>query len=125
VKVEPGARDLLEAARAALASDVIPRLSPDERYAALMAANALAIALRELDAKDASAAELGRIAALLGDADCGPLGRAQRTLVARIREGCFDAGEARAALLEHLEATTRDRLSVSNPKALRPPPEKS
>ena len=123
MKVEPGARDLIEAARAALANDVIPRLAAEDRYAALMVANALAISARELGASDAGPAELDRIAALLGEAGCGPLDRANRALAARIREGRFDEGAARTALLEHLAATTRERLATSNPKALHPPPE--
>lgn len=124
MKVEPGARELLEAARAALVSEVVPLLPADKRYAALMAANALAISLRELAAPATEAGELARIAALLADPSCGPLERANRTLAARIREGAFDAGPARAALLAHLKATTRERLAVSNPKALPPTPER-
>ena len=124
MKVEPGARELLEAARAALVNEVVPLLPSDKRYAALMAANALAISMRELDAPATGAAELARIAALLGDPACGPLAAANRALAARIREGAFDADPARGKLLEHLDATTRERLAVSNPKALRPTPEK-
>lgn len=123
MKVEPGARELLEAARAALVNEVVPRLPADQRYAALMAANALAISMRELSTPDTEPGELARVAALLADPACGPLARANRTLAARIREGAFDAGPARAALLGHLKATTRERLAVSNPKALPPTPE--
>jgi hypothetical protein len=124
MRVEPGARELLEAARASLVNDVLPQLPPDGRYAALMAANALAIALRDLASPDTAPGELARIAALLGEPGCGPLDRANRTLASRIRDGAFDEGESRARLLDHLEATTRERLAVSNPKALRPTPEK-
>jgi hypothetical protein len=123
MRVQPGARELLEAARAALVNDVLPQLSADGRYAALMAANALAIALRDLASADTAPGELARIAALLGEPGCGPLDRANRTLASRIRTGAFDEGDARARLLDHLEATTRERLAVSNPKALRPDPE--
>lgn len=124
MKVEPGARDLLEAARAALVNEVIPQLPADRRYPALMAANAIAISIRELDGSASAAAERARLAALPGQAAGESLAEANRRLAARIRAGAFDEGPARAALLEHLEATTRERLAVSNPKALRPPQEK-
>ncbi|MBK8323603.1 MAG: hypothetical protein IPL06_12880 [Betaproteobacteria bacterium] len=124
MKVEPGARELLEAARAALVNEVIPLLPADKRYAALMAANAMAISIRELSLPATEAGERGRLAALLGQPASDPIAEANRTLAARIREGAFDQGSARAALLGHLEATTRERLAVSNPRALRPPQEK-
>lgn len=119
--VEPGARDLIETARAALVNEVIPMLPADQRYAALMAANALAISARALAAPETGAAELARIAALLGRGDRESLAEATRTLAARIREGDFDAGPERERLLDHLRATTRERLAVSNPKAIRTP----
>ncbi len=124
MKVEPGARALLEAARTALVNEVVPSLPPDRRYAALMAANALAISMRALDAPDTGPEELARIASLLDDPGCGPLERANRTLASRIRAGAFDAGAPREALLAHLRQSTRERLAVSNPKALRTSPEK-
>jgi len=124
MKVEPGARDLLEAARAALVNEVIPQLPADKRYPALMVANAIAISMRELDGSASATDELARLATLPGQAAGESLAEAHRRLAARIRAGAFDAGPARAALLEHLEATTRERLAVSNPKALRPPQEK-
>ena len=120
MKVEPGARELLEAARAALVNEVVPQLPADKRYAALMAANAIAISMRELDGPRGDVAEHERLGPLLGIAAGDSLVEANRQLAARIRAGAFDEGEARAALLRHLEATTRERLAVSNPRALRP-----
>lgn len=119
MKVEPGARDLIETARAALVNEVIPKLPADQRYAALMAANALAISARALGAPDTDGAEFARIAALLGGGEPGSLGEATIMLATRIRQGAFDAEPARSRLLEHLRATTRERLAVSNPKAIR------
>jgi hypothetical protein len=123
VKIEPGVRELLDATRSALVNDVVPLLPADRRYAALMAANALAIAMREMDAPDTAARELARVDALLGEAG-RPLAETNRVLAARIRTGAFDEGEARRHLLDHLQATTRERLAISNPKAIRPAPEK-
>jgi hypothetical protein len=124
MKVEPSSRDLLEIARATLLSEIAPALPEAQRYAALMAANALAIAGRELAAPGAGPAELARLAALLrpgwaphGD---GPetLREGTARLAARIREGAFDDGPARDSLLAHLRETVRARLAISNPRAL-------
>jgi hypothetical protein len=123
VKVEPGAADLLEIARATILADVAPSLPEDKRYAALMAANALAIAGREIAASDSTAAELARIGALLpepappGD-DRTAIREATSRLARAIREGRFDEGEPRTRLLAHLRECVRARLAVSNPRAL-------
>jgi hypothetical protein len=123
MKVEPSAADLLEIARATILSEIAPALPEAQRYAALMAANALAIAGRDLAAADASAAELSRLAALLpGWVPRGEPATALREATARlarsIRDGRFDEGEARASLLAHLRETVRERLAISNPRVL-------
>jgi len=123
VKVEPSAADLLDIARATLLADVAPSLPEEKRYAALMAANALAIAGRELAAPDSTAAELARLEDLVpGGAPPGEASTALREANARlaraIREGRFDGGESRARLLAHLRQCVRSRLAVSNPRAL-------
>ena len=122
MKVEPMAADLLDIARATIIAQIAPALPEPQRYAALMAANALAIAGRELAAPDTTAAEIGRIAALLADwtppgDDRAALGEGTARLAARIRAGRYDEGEARLLLLEHLRESTRARLAVSNPRA--------
>jgi hypothetical protein len=123
MKVEPSAADLMAIAREAILSEIAPALPEDRRYAALMAANALAIAGRELAAGPSAAAEIARIGALLGDwippaDEAAALREGTTVLARRIREGRFDDGEARRRLLEHLAETTRSRLAVSNPRAL-------
>ncbi len=123
MKVEPAAADLLDIARATILSDIVPALPGNQRYAALMAANALAIAGRELALPSTGADEIARLAALLGDwspgADPGEALRdATARLAARVREGRFDEGGARVLLLAHLRETTRARLAVSNPRLL-------
>ncbi|MBL0141170.1 MAG: hypothetical protein IPP91_03680 [Betaproteobacteria bacterium] len=123
MKVEPLAADLLEIARATILEQIVPSLPQSQRYAALMAANALAIAGRDLAAPSSAAAEISRIATLLGDwtppvEDAEALREGTARLAASIRQGRYDEGEARSRLLEHLRETTRARLAVSNPKAL-------
>ncbi len=122
MKVEPSAADLLDIARATILSEIAPSLPEPKRYAALMSANALAIAARDLAVTPADALEAARLAALLGDRETADstdaLREATAELARRIREGRFDEGEARARLRAHLLDTTRSRLAVSNPKAL-------
>jgi hypothetical protein len=123
VKVEPGAADLLAIARETILREIAPALPEGQRYAALMAANALAIAGRDIAAPADDAAELARLSALLpGWAPGGNRAEALREgtarLAARIRSGDFDEGEAKARLLAHLQATVRARLAVSNPRAI-------
>lgn len=123
MKVEPSARELLEVARAALLDDLVPSLPESKRYAALMVANALAIAGRDLDSPASAAAEIARIAGLVPDWNppaCEETALREGTarLAALVREGRFDEGEARARILEHLRETVRARLAVSSPRTL-------
>ena len=122
MKVEPAAGDLLATARAALLEEIAPALGGPARYAALMAANALAIAARDLAAPADAAAEIARMQDLLEDwspagEPAADLRAATALLASRVRDGRFDAGEARERLLAHLRQTTQARLAVSNPKA--------
>ena len=123
----PDARDLLETARNTFMAEVLPALPEALRYTALMIANAMAIAQREIAAGDAPLrAEYQRLAGILsgiaaapdGDALRGAVAGYNRRLANEIRAGRFD-GEERAAMLEHLRRTTEEKLAVSNPKALK------
>jgi Domain of unknown function (DUF6285) len=125
------ALDLIATARDALVNDLLPRLQKDQRYTALMIANALAIAQREQRASvDAARDEIGRLVNLF--AECGiaavssgsdgrtdELPVLRRTLCSAIRGGRFDEGSRWTALVAHLERTTADWVAISNPKALR------
>ncbi len=124
----PDARDLLEIARHAFTAEILPAVPEPLRYTALMIANAMAIAQRELAAGDAPLREeYRRLAGLLPQNPAAPGGGAlrdavesyNRRLANEIRAGRFD-GEKRAAVLEHLRRTTEEKLAVSNPKALVP-----
>ncbi|MFC6792311.1 DUF6285 domain-containing protein [Methylobacterium komagatae] len=95
---DPSGADLIEAARKALTDEVLPGLTGRPRYVALMVANALGIAAREIgDAHDLAAAG----ADLIGPDD--PAG-----LVMSIREGRRDAApDLHAALTVHADIASR------------------
>jgi hypothetical protein len=122
----PNARELLAIAHATFTAEILPALPEKLRYSALMIANALAIARREIQAGDAPLrAEHERLRTLFSEgprelADAAlPAAVADynRRLADEIRAGRFDK-EERAVLLEHLRKTTEEKLAVSNPKAL-------
>ncbi len=123
----PDAAELLAIARSTLLDELLPRLPADLRYTALMIANAMAVASREQAAGDADGqAELARLRSLFAEDGEPPPAAALKTaladynqrLVNEIRNGRFDDIE-RAALLDHLEETTMDKVAIANPKALK------
>jgi hypothetical protein len=125
------AADLITAARDTLLNGLLPTLNKDQRYAGLMIANAMAIALREhRSGVDAARDEIARLRMLLAGIglDDGQSGDAgvenalpllRRELSAAIRRGGFDNASRAAALMDHLVRTAADWLAISNPKALR------
>jgi hypothetical protein len=124
----PNAAELIEAARGFLEAEVIPSLGDARlRFHALVAANVLAIALRELRGEEASLVEEWRLlTSLLGEAGELPCGAAAlrdgvRTLNERvcsaIREGRFD-GEGFGRAAEVLRLLVVRKLEVANPKYL-------
>jgi hypothetical protein len=126
VNNRPNASELLAIARATFTAEILPALPEELRYNALMIANALAIARREIEAGDTPLrAEFERLTTLLseiprevaGEALPAALADYNRRLASQIRAGRFDR-EERAVLLEHLRKTTEEKLAVSNPKAL-------
>jgi hypothetical protein len=122
----PNATELLDIARTTLISAVLPRLPEDQRYNALMIANAMAISAREhAQGPEVPLAELARLRALFNENDDSGVGalpaaleRYNRRLVADIRTGQFDA-EKRTALVEHLQKTVDAKVAVTNPKILK------
>lgn len=120
---KPTGQDLLLTAREELMKRLLPALPADLRYQALMVANAMAIAARELENGPASdVSELAGLQKILegtAAAQDAPAGNAK--LCEQIRAGAFDAvTPGRKLLMRHLAATTRDKLAISNPKALAP-----
>lgn len=119
----PSGQDLLLTAREELMKRLLPALPSDLRYQALMVANAMMIAARELEAGPAGdARELAGLQKILeGSATGQGVAAGNKELCAQIRAGDFDAGKpGHEMLMQHLAATTRDKLAISNPKALPP-----
>lgn len=124
---QPTGDQLLDTARAILREELIPALPADKRHTALMIANAMAIAARQLRNGDAperdELANLARILSLpAADTATGALREMllerNRELCRWIRGGRTDAGSLRHAVRKHLLDTTRRKVEESNPKAL-------
>ena len=124
------AADLMTTAREALLRDVLPALSGERRYAALMIANGMAIAAREHRlGTDAARNEAARLRNLLADFDASAAASFAdeaaasdlSALRARVRDairgGRLDAHER--AVETALAHTAADWVAISNPKALR------
>ena len=122
----PTGDELLDTARDVLREELIPALPAAQRHNALMIANAMAIAARQLRAGDEpEQEELASLAHILGISAAPPAGPLREALAARnrtlgrwIRAGRCESGELRTKVFQHLVHTTRRRLEESNPKAL-------
>lgn len=114
---DPGARDLVAIALKTFREAVLPVVPAEQRFAALMIANALGMAERELAAgTSAEPALAAAVGALLGEA--GDLPALLPRLCAAIDAGTFDAPDRQTDLRAVLTEVTRARLAVSNPKLL-------
>jgi hypothetical protein len=112
----PSAHELIASAAEHLAVNVRPALAGHDAFEALIAANLLAIALRELElGPELRAADEHDLAGLLG---CeGPLEELEARLADQIREGALD--DLFDELLAVLRASARRRLEIANPEYLR------
>ncbi len=117
---QPDGPTLLRIARATLLDSVLPALSGERRYAGLMVAQAMAIALRELDdTGDAAGIERAQLAARYPDMpDDADLAALRRRLVADIRAGTADDDAEVTALIR---AQVRGRLALTRPELLQGP----
>jgi hypothetical protein len=114
----PGAADLLKMAQQALQDHVTGKLDGEAKFAALMAARAIAIAETELrEGPMADRAELKAIQGLYDEPIGDDLAAARKRLAADIRARRFDAGTPREVrLLDALTATTAIQLRAVNIK---------
>lgn len=117
MSIKPDTQTLLEAARAALVDRVAPSLKGAERYEALLIANAVAIAARELTSRNEAEEALDMVS-LLGrettraDQDLGAL---ERELADAIRAGEFDDEDRARRLVASLRQSTLRVLEQTNP----------
>ncbi|WP_164010962.1 DUF6285 domain-containing protein [Pyxidicoccus trucidator] len=114
MRERPDGADLLAIAREVLRKELLPLLPEDKAYGALMIANAMGIAERQLrNGTEPQEAERQALSTLL-QRD-GELMALNRELAARIRQGVLDdSAEARGLLWE----ATVQRVRESAPKAL-------
>jgi len=109
---QPSMRELVDAVREFLETKAMPELKGHTAFHARVAANALAIVVRELDESPKSGQEeKARLRGLL--AKDGTLDELNRELCKRIRSGKFTM--ATPGLIEHLEKTTRDKVAIDQP----------
>jgi hypothetical protein len=122
----PDAAALLGTARATLMSELLPAIPAEQRYTALMVANAMGIAAREISlGPQARVREIERLRPLAAQ-DVAPSAAAdddvhalRRAVCAAIRDGRFDDDAHASTLHDALLAIAVDRLAVSDPKAVR------
>jgi hypothetical protein len=122
----PTAAELVAAVRGFLEAELLPALADARlRFQALVAANVLGVAERELALEGRHLAEeWAGLAGLLGLDPAPPAGlrgavtAANEKLCLEIRQGAFDAPEAAARLLRELREQVRRKLEVANPKAI-------
>lgn len=123
----PGGAELLATAQKVLRDKLLPHLPANLKHEALMVANAMAIAARQLAAgEQPNRQELDALldllpnSALKNEADEAlQIRLLNAELGTRIRTGAADPGQAdREAIYRHLRTVTRQRVLESNPKYL-------
>ena len=114
-EVRPNADELLETVAEFLRHIAENDLTGQAAFHARVAANALAMARREVQQKAAmDAGEVGRLQVLLGHD--GSHSELTQELAGRLQAG--DSSLDRAQTLKHLRQVVRDKLLLSNPKYL-------
>ncbi len=123
----PDGVELLRVAQKVLREQLLPGVSKEQRYQALMVANAMAIAARELEAGESDLREeLRMLTELYGDTVVGESGNSIKEKVAAlnkrlardIRAGVMD-GACAQGVRALLKAQVTSRLRISNPKYLK------
>jgi len=121
----PTILELLDAVRGFLEKDAVDALDGTAKFHARVAANVIAIVMRELELEPLQLAEeWQRLDQLLGaepipappDAMRAALRARTEALCTRIRAGDADSAEFRDAVLAHARATVREKLAIANPK---------
>ncbi|MFK3789143.1 MULTISPECIES: DUF6285 domain-containing protein [Pseudomonas] len=115
---QPNAHELLEIARQTLLEQLLPALSAELRYPALMIANAMAIAARESRLQARVCSQEQELLGALTEGAGPSLPETRRQLAQEIRQGRHDARQQQLALVKALRQVTVARLAISNPKAV-------
>jgi hypothetical protein len=117
---EPDAHGLVAIALQTFRDDILPVVPAAQRFEALMIANALSIAERELaaDVEVAEPALAASVGGLIGES--GDLETVAPRLCEAIDGGAFDSAERQAELRNVLWELTEARLAISNPRLLAP-----
>ena len=128
----PTIPELLRSVTQLLDTELVPHVSGSRQFYARVAANVLRIVEREIEHEDEQyRAEWQRLDKLL-DRQPYPDTRSERQLALwqrnrdlceRIRHGDADAGPYREHVIQHLKATVKDKLLVSNPAWIERPQE--
>lgn len=123
----PEGAELLRVAQKVLRERLLPGISGEQRYEALMVANAMAIAARELEAGESDLREELRILTeLYGETTVSQSGSStkdkvvslNKRLARDIRNGVMD-GACAQGVRALLKAQVTARLRISNPKYLK------
>ena len=131
----PTRQELLEVIAGFLRADLLPEAQGRVRYHLLVALNLLEILSREeLLGEPLLEKERQSLAHLPGEAGRGASGKGEETvqgerlrgwvrqatesLCREIRDGVYDGGASRQALLRHLRAVAEAKLEVANPQFL-------
>lgn len=122
MRTRPNGADLLAAAQKLLRDQLLPELPEAQKHTALMIANAMGVAMRQLQAGEAAELEERlSLARLLHRSVIGPQGTntGDRELGQLLRTGLADPGKPRRAdVLKHLRTAVRQAVMESNPKYL-------
>ncbi|MEE1916322.1 DUF6285 domain-containing protein [Pseudomonas asiatica] len=122
MRTRPDGADLLVAAQKLLREQLLPALPDEHRHNALMIANAMGVAIRQLQAGEAAEhEERRRLERLLQRplSDVSQMSTGNRELSIMLRAGLADPGQAkRTEVLDHLRRAVRQAVSESNPKYL-------
>lgn len=117
---QPDTRDLLTEARQVLLDSLVPQLEGEQKYEALMIANAMGMAIRELDQRRQGEAEtIDRSLSqfLAGQHLAGDPSQGEQTLARALRERQVDGADPELRTV--LKSMTEARLRINNPGFLK------
>jgi hypothetical protein len=115
----PSKEEIVKAVVAFLKEELAPHLKGGLRFQSLISASLLEVVLREMTLDPDSFMDPAELEHLLGIGGLpGPASpdAKEARLCELIREGVFDEGPAREALLQYLSKQARYKIQVDNPK---------